>query len=172
MDTSRLQNMDYIGTTSLMHPISAIIRARTSGKWFDRSIATHVGLAIELEPGEWYVAEMLKKGLVFSKISKYYNKGVFKPKIVWVKRNPIYNLKIVRQHATKRLFFNHAKGIKYDFKGIAEYILPFIRDKEEDFFCSELINHYAIQDGSPIRVGDDDCTPYDIQTCGKLLTIY
>jgi len=167
-----LQDMDYIITTSYSF-ISDLIRYKTSGKFFDQKIGTHAGIIFR-DGKDFSVGEMMPRGLEKNPLSSYEQKGFLKSHAVCILRNPIYNDQNLRLDATTRLIDDIKIGIDYDYKGIAEYIIPQIKDKDSIFYCSELIAHYSLEDGYPLcdNPKEDDITPYGLQINKRLNKIW
>jgi hypothetical protein len=156
---SKLQELDYVLTTSL-RPGACAIRYMSSGEIFNTSIATHVGMLISIK-NKLFIAEMLPEGLRINSMKKYFKIGLFAPKIVAIKRNHVYyDDKIRRLHA-KMIVSDYFETLNYDFKGVLSYVWDDIKERPEDFYCSEYVNKYATLAYGKIKVCQ--CTPYDIQ---------
>lgn len=173
MNLNKLKDMDYVLTTH-RSPLQAFIRARTAG-WkymFNQNIASHVGIIVKIK-GYPFVAEMVPKGLKINSINKYLKKGYFKPHIVAIKRNDIYNNEEIAHKATQRIMYYRHQTVDYDFRGIIEFLWPKINDRPKKFYCSEFVQHNAILDKNPINGNfhEDDISPYGIQIAKNLVTV-
>lgn len=165
-----LQDLDIVLTTDISF-YSEIIRKRQGGKMFDASIATHVGLLIKIY-GSFYMYEMIvRKGLIHNNFEDKYCSGrIFKPRVVDIMRNPVYEDVKIRNLTKERIMCEHHQNLKYDYAGILAYLFRNIKQMPTSDYCSELINRYAKEDGNPI-VKNGKCRPYDIQTSPKLVKV-
>lgn len=160
MNYSKLQELDYIFTTSLT-PLATIIRKRLSGLWFNTDIATHCGLLIDIK-GKFFIAEMVGGGLRINSIKRQYlHNGFLGGRIVAVRRNPIYADPQLRAKTAADIVSNYFETLNYDYAGIINHIWDKVKQKPDDFYCSEYINHYAIRDGNGIL--KEKVSPYDLQ---------
>jgi flavodoxin len=168
IDYSKLKPLDYILITSRL-PISCIIRKKTSGVWFDQSIASHCGILIDID-GKLFIAEMLSSGLEINSMKKYLDPIFWNgyQHIVEIKRNPIYNDIVINWKTQKAIVSDYFETLKYDFKGVLSYLFPdHISQDPKRYYCSEYIEKYAIIDGNPIT-SSIKCTPYDIQISPRI----
>jgi hypothetical protein len=177
IDTKKLRALDYLLCTSYSW-IAECIRIKEVGVWrmFDLKIATHIGAIVNVNNG-FMIAEMLSNGLRLNPLTDYQHSGIISDRIIEVRRNPIYDNETIRNDRNLAIITAAHECLKYDYAGILEYVFPKIKDKKKSFYCSELYQHYAIEDGNPISlnhkpVGDqDNCTPYDFQTSKNLITV-
>jgi hypothetical protein len=97
--------------------------------------------------------------------------------IVAVKRNPIYNIPEYREQCMKLVLTDFNKGLYYDTGGVMKYMFPWMKDKPNYYWCTELLNHYCINhtEGRINLVTgtgtDDNCTPWQIQTNKNLVDV-
>ena len=139
---------DLVCTTSLSW-IAEGIRIREAG-WknsFNTKIATHVGIVVPIGPSSismFGIAEMLSNGLKINALSDYINKGYWGPRIVCIKRFAPFQDETIQKEIVKQIFTWWQDGKKYDFKGVLNYVLPFLKDKDGKFYCSELLEWLAL----------------------------
>lgn len=95
--------------------------------------------------------------------------------IVAVKRNPIYDDPDYRLKCMQDVIADAWKYMLYDYDGIEEFVFRWMADKKEDFYCSELLNHYAIKHSNKsLRIDgklNDDVPPYEIQRNKRLIDV-
>lgn len=168
---------DIVCTTSLS-PIADAIRVKEAGlkNIFHTNICTHVGIIVPVGYASTYmlaIAEMLGDGLKINSLSDYMNKGYLGPRIVDVKRFEPFQNDDVMEAILIQIMNWWQEGKKYDYAGVVKYVLPFLKDKVGQFYCSELLQwvalniaHSSLVEGRP---KDDNIHPYAIQT-SKLLT--
>jgi len=169
---------DIVLTTSLK-PISIGIRIKETGilNSFHTNIATHVGIIVPIHaPGTRMlaIAEMLPDGLKVNSLSDYINNGYFGDRIVDIKRFP--NFSDDEDEISQQIFKWWEEGKKYDFKGVLKYVLPFLKEKEASFYCSEMLEWLALNICrrdllENRRVKNDNITPYDIQKSKLLMSV-
>ncbi len=163
--------LDVVFCTSLK-PVSLGIRIAEAGikNTFNTKIATHVGIVVPLGGVDFRmigIAEMLPDGLHISSFSRYLNKGFFGDRIVDIKRFNLFTSSPAISHRiTKQIFKWWEEGKGYDWNGVLEHVLPFLKDKQGKFYCSEMLEWIAINiaNGTLIPgITKDNVTPYDQQ---------
>jgi hypothetical protein len=169
---------DIVCTTSLSW-LAEGIRIKEAG-WlnaFHTNIATHVGIIVPQGPeyvNMYGIAEMLSDGLKINALSDYINKGYLGDRIVCIKRFAPFQEEAIQKELVKQIFTWWQEGKKYDFEGVLKYVLPFLKDKDGKFYCSELLEwlamHLAHQDLVEIKHEGDNVMPSHIQK-SKLSTI-
>jgi hypothetical protein len=176
MDLKKLRPLDYLLCTSASI-VAECIRIKEVGFWrmFDLNVATHVGAIVDVN-GNFFIAEMMGNGYRIDPLADYLKTGWGKDRIVMVRRNPVYDNTTVRYNRNAQIIADANKCLKYDYAGIFEYVFPQIKDKKNEFYCSELYAHYAIEDGGKIDVShkitdNDDLMPWDFQQAKNLSTI-
>ena len=167
---------DVVLTTSLSS-IGCGIRIKEAGvkNIFNTRIATHVGIIVPIRdnPRILAIAEMLYDGLHIRNLSNYLNQGYFGDRIVDIKRfQPFFN----NVYITNQIFSWWEKGKKFDYFGILEYIFPFIRDKDNRFYCSEMIEWLALNITKRSLIENkkslsDNIMPYEIQKSKLLISV-
>jgi len=167
-----LQTGDLVLCTSLK-PISIGIRIKEAGwfKAFDTKIATHVGIVVTLktEFSEMKaIAEMMPGGLKINSFSDYLNNGYFGDRIVEIKRFRGFENPVVQSALNNQILTWWESGKKYDWNGVLEYVLPFLKDKSNRFYCSEMVEWCAINIASMDLIQgkvdkSDNVTPFQIQ---------
>jgi hypothetical protein len=171
-----LQPCDIVFTTSLSL-IADGIRTREANwtKMFDTKLSTHVGIILPMgttDVSVYAIAEMLGDGLKINSLSDYVNKGFWGERIVDIKRFEPFTNKTNNLMVIKQIMQWWKEGKKYDYVGIIKYVLPFLKDRKSEFYCSELIDWLAINIAKKNIVegaSNDDVHPYALQT-SKLLT--
>lgn len=162
---------DLVCTTSLSW-IAEGIRIKEAGvqNTFNTKISTHVGIVVPIGPSTvqmYGIAEMLGDGLKINSLSDYTNKGYFGPRIVCIKRFIPFQEKDVQDKVIKQIFTWWQEGKKYDYAGVLKYVLPFLKDKDGKFYCSELLEwlslEYAHQSLIETKHDKDNIMPYQIQ---------
>lgn len=98
---------------------------------------------------------------------------------VAIMRNPIYNVPEYREQCMQIVIDDAHKYYEYNNRGVLKYGFPWVKDCPTQYFCSELVNHYAILNSGGQQnlahnssVYEDRCTPWQIQSCNLLSTIY
>lgn len=162
---------DYILTTS-RSALACAIRFKSAGirQTFNTRIASHAGIIYSLDgsddPSCFFMAEMLQH-LRSTSLREYEEAGFWRPWVVCVKRNPLYNDPAKRKALNDRIHADLQRAPEYDTRGIAEYIWPKIEDRPEDFYCSEYLRYQAQKDGGdivhPKWRPEDDIPPCGIQ---------
>jgi len=171
LNYSNIKVGDIVLTTSLSW-IAEGIRIKEAG-WqnaFHTNIATHVGIVVPQGP-EYVrmlgIAEMLADGLKVNALSDYTNKGYFGDRIVCIKRFTPFQGVSVQIALVKQIFTWWEEGKKYDFNGVLKYVLPFLKDKDNKFYCSELLEWLALNlahlDLVDIKHDGDNVMPSHIQ---------
>lgn len=157
-----LRPMDLVFTSSC-DPIAMVIRGVSAG-WrniFNRDIANHCGIVIELH-GQLMIAEMLcRKGLDLESLNKYSTRM---NRIVSVRRHYAYNSSLVRDAAQRRIALDLRYTLDYDRKGIMSFVVGRIEDDPKKYYCSEYVYMQTAADG--ITYPDSFATrvtPYDLQ---------
>lgn len=168
---------DIVLTTSLSF-ISCSIRIKEAGlkNAFNTGIANHVGIVVPINTKGARmiaIAEMLGDGLHISSFSTYLNQGYFGDRIVDIRRFAPFQDPTIQEEVMSTIFDWWEKGKKYDYAGVLEYVLPFLKDKENKFYCSEMVEWLALNKAKQDlldnkRPKNDNITPYDIQK-SKLL---
>jgi hypothetical protein len=175
MDTKKLRPLDYLLCTSYSW-IAECIRIKEVGLWrcFDIAVATHIGAVVDVNGG-LMIAEMMGNGLRLDPITDYQHGGILADRIIGVRRNKCYDNETVRFNRNYQIIKQAHECLKYDYAGILEFVFPKIKDKTKQFYCSELYQHYAIEDDGAISMrhkvnpkDTDDCTPYDFQLAENL----
>jgi len=94
--------------------------------------------------------------------------------ITAVRRNPLYDDDNLRRRANADVINFVWEYSRYDYKGIAEFIIKRVKDKPKEYYCSEMANHFSLLH-SDNRINlrwdggdDDDVTPYEVQNCPYL----
>lgn len=163
-----------------MFTIATRIKSAGWKNAFNEKISTHTGIFVKIpDPvsgqDTMYIAEMLGDGLRISSLYKYIKPGYHSDVLLGVRRNSVYLDPIKRAVANKRIIND---SYKYDYAGVVEFLFPFIVDKPGEYYCSELVQHYATMDGGRIYTVDnkggkdtDDITPYAIQMSPTLKDI-
>jgi len=168
---------DIVCCTSLK-PLAIGIRTREAGvlNAFHTNICTHVGIIVPVGYGDTYmlaIAEMLGDGLKINSLSDYMNKGYFGDRIVDIKRFEPFDDPDIMEAILKQIMIWWQEGKKYDYAGALKYVLPFLKDKVGQFYCSELLAWLALNITRKSlvedRPKDDNIHPWAIQT-SKLLT--
>lgn len=113
-----------------------------SNDWFGRLIkkvtrgpVTHTGIIQDVTSKAVYISEMGPRGIELNKLVKLSSKG---RKVHSVHRVGYLNrltLLRIRREINKK----HLKNVKYDFRGLFEFIFPWVDDRKEKFYCSELV---------------------------------
>jgi hypothetical protein len=180
LNMANLRVGDYILTTSHT-PLAWAIACRSAGirKAWGMKVATHAGQIFSMNPNEsdryYFIAEMLST-IQCTAITIYNRPDFWGNKIIRVMRNPLYDDASKRQALNARIIKDVAAGVRYDYKGILEYLWPSVKDRPDEYYCSEYLRHNAQVDGGDIiNVGlkqDDDINPYQIQTATNLLTVW
>jgi hypothetical protein len=142
-------------------------------------VATHAGQIFSMNPSEtdryFFIAEMLST-IQCTAIVCYNRPDFWGNKIIKVMRNPIYDDPAKRQALNARIIKDIAAGVRYDYKGIREYIWPSVDDRPDEYYCSEYLRHNAQVDGgdiiNPEYTEDDDISPWGIQTASNPITVW
>jgi hypothetical protein len=176
---SAFQDMDYIFTSAIIHPLSGIIRFTEDG-WrglFNPSkCPSHEGIMIGLGSGGvkvWHILEMApsndgqKGDLKLHPLSMYLTNGLWSPSVMAVKRSNVYNVDIsLRMRAVQYCLDTWQEGkTKYDYSGCARWneMFKWMKDKPKDYYCSEFREHIDQTVANFSTVGllgkRDDATP-------------
>lgn len=170
LNYDNIKPLDIVCTTSLSW-IAEGIRTKEAGvkNIFNTKICTHVGIVVPMGPASvqmYGIAEMLKK-LEVNPLSDYLNKGYFGKRIVDIKRFDLFQEPAIQEKAISQIFKWWEEGKKYDYVGVIKYVLPFLKEKQSGFYCSEMLEWLAlnIANGDLVDVvhKGDNVTPYDIQ---------
>jgi hypothetical protein len=180
IDSSKLCIGDYVLTSSIS-PLACAIRARTAGisKTFSIRIANHAGIIYSLDGSEdpscLFIAEMLTN-IRSTAIAEYEQNTWWGGKIIMVRRNPIYANPMIRNNVNQQIRQDLCKAVDYDYKGILEYLWPAVKDRPDEFYCSEYLRHLAQLNGgdivSPNEGKEDDISPVGIQWATNISTIW
>jgi hypothetical protein len=169
---------DIICTTSL-DPIAFGIRIKEAGvkNMFNAKIATHVGIVVPIGPENTRmlaIAEMSNR-LKINSLNDYLNKGYFGKRIVCIRRFEPFQEKPIQDALVKQIFSWWEAGKKYDYAGVLKYVFPFLKDKDEKFYCSEMLEWLALelahQDLIETKHEKYDVMPYDIQKSKLLIDV-
>jgi hypothetical protein len=166
---------DMVFTTSL-EPLGCGIRVKEAGikNIFNTKISTHVGIVVELNSHSarmLVIAEMLNK-LEINPFSDYSNNGYFGKRIVDIKYLPefqdLYNNLVLQ----RQVLDWWEKGKKYDWSGMLKHLFPFLKDKEKNFYCSEMIGWLIldITNKGILSKPTDNITPWDLQKSDRLIS--
>lgn len=162
---------DLVCTTSLSW-LAEGIRIKEAGiqNAFNTKIATHVGIVVPIGYGNTRmlaIAEMLSDGLKINALSDYINKGYFGPRIVCIKRFAPFQEETIQKELVNIIFSWWEAGKKYDYAGVLKYVLPFLKDKDGKFYCSEMLEWLALelahQDLVEVKHDKDNVMPSHIQ---------
>ena len=159
-----------------LNPLASAIRLVSTGwsfnKMFDISVASHVGMVIEIEEN-LFIAEMKLDGLKINSILEYVQRKFNGDHIVGVRRCPIYEDEIKRNIANDRIIKDAYKQIAYDLESLFKYIFPFLKDCKENYYCSEYVLHQWELDGFIMAEvkNSDDISPYGLQQAKDLITV-
>jgi len=169
-----MESLDFVITTS-MSAFALGIRLREVGplRMFNGHIGTHVGILVPIQFGDndtLAIAEMLGK-LEINPLSDYQNNGYLGKRIVCVKRfAPFSNLGIQNQ-VVDQIITWWLEGKKYDTAGMLRFVMPFLKEKDSNFYCSEMIAYLMMVYGKYSGFKDDNRTPWDFQCCTDLETV-
>jgi hypothetical protein len=173
-----LRTGDLVHTTSLSF-LATAIRIREVGlrKAFDKSIATHTGIVVLLEGGKIAsIAEMVGGGLKLNSFSDYDKKGFLDPCIISVTRHNVLDDPNTLEKFRTELLRLWKEGKKYDPAGALKWAFPFLKDKNKDFYCSELAEYLAIFCGfSFYRQSsdkNDNVMPYGLQSSSYMIKVF
>jgi hypothetical protein len=176
LNYSNLKPLDIVCTTSLS-PIALGIRVRQAGfkNAFNLNVCTHVGVVVPIGPNNttmFGIAEMLDR-LEINPLTDYTNNNYFGKRIVDIKRFELFQDHAIQKEAVDLIFKWWEEGKKYDYAGVIKYVLPFLKEKQNGFYCSEMIEWLALNiakmDLVDIKHKGDNVTPYDLQV-SRLLT--
>ena len=172
-----IQPCDIVLTSS-PKLIACGIRIEEAGiqNTFNLKIANHVGIIIPIGgPGVkmFAIAEMLADGLKINSLSDYTKGGWFDDRIVDIKTFTPFQDPVTRTLIVDQVLSWWQQGKGYDYEGVLKYVLPFLKDKDGKFYCSEMVEHLALTIAKTDllenrRTKNDNVTPYDIQK-SKLL---
>jgi hypothetical protein len=143
---NQLRTGDLIHATSYSF-IATAIRIREVGikRAFSKSIATHTGIVLTLENGEMVaIAEMKSNGLKVNSFSDYLKKGPLDPGIISISRHPKLDDPLLLEKYRSELTRLWKEGKKYDLEGCLKWAFPFLKEKNKDFYCSELAEYLAL----------------------------
>lgn len=134
---SELRVGDLVFTASKTF-IGSAIRFFTWGKSqaFNINFPNHVGILIEIN-GYIFIAEMLENGLEINSLHAY--DGTKKQSICAIYRNESLSGN-ERQTIQQKIIKYLHKQLKYDFKGLLEF-LHLGKDSDSRMYCSELASH-------------------------------
>jgi len=176
-----LQECDYICTTgnSPFFDLLAVgIRLRTVGFWqmLQTCYATHNAIVVNIPASDgtkrFFIAEMLPDGLKINSMKTYMTQEWNKEKIVCVLRNSIYESQEIRTKRNDAIIEDANNVVQFGWKGAIKYLWPDEKEVPNEFYCSELLQHYAILDGKKIQnehwTNDDDIPPVGIQYATNL----
>jgi hypothetical protein len=170
LNYDNIKSLDIICTTSYSW-ISEGIRIKEAGikNMFNAKICTHVGIIVPIGPSSiqmYGMAEMLKK-LEVNPLSDYLKNGYFGKRIVDIKRFELFQEPAIQEKVISQIFKWWEEGKKYDYAGVIKYVLPFLKEKQNGFYCSEMIEWLALNiansDLVEFKHSGDNVTPYDIQ---------
>lgn len=183
-----LRNLDYGFTRSMNLFPSGIIAAKSAGftHTYDRNVGTHEFRVVRLDHNCSNVPVVALFEMVYSKdgqkgdlklhfFSDYLKGGFFDSYIVDIKRSPVYDDVAKSNAAIQWLFTKWQEGrTGYDWGGCGKWSFPFLKDKQDKFYCSE-ISEYIDQTFGGFscvnnKKGNDDVIPYQHQT-GKLISV-
>jgi len=174
----KLRTGDLVHVTSYSF-IAMSIRIREAGirRAFDKSVATHTGIVLTLEDGKMVaIAEMKSNGLKVNSFSDYLKKGPLDPGIILITRHPKLDDAITLEKYRTELMRLWKEGKKYDFEGCLKWALPFLKEKNKDFYCSELAEYLAVFCGFSYYKNNpgpnDNVMPITLQNSPFMTRIY
>jgi len=160
MDYSKLRTGDMVvcGGTG---PAAAVIRSVTAGwrRWNDKSVAVHTGIIVRWA-GQYFVAEMLGRGITLSPPSRY--EGKKRRYIIGIRRNHAYDSTTARGILNKRIAKLYRNSLEYDFKGILSYVFENCQENPNRYYCSELFKAATPEVSYPEEF-DKQVSPFDLQ---------
>lgn len=183
-----LRNLDYVFTRSMNIFPSGAIAMREAGflHTYDRSVSTHEARVVILTVHDVipivglfemvYAKDGQKGDLKLHFFSDYLKGGIFDSFIVDVKRSPVYDDETKSNAAIDYLFTKWQEGrTGYDWGGCGKWAFPFLKDKTDKFYCSEL-GEYVDQTFGGFSCVDkigktDDVMPYQHQCSKKLIAV-
>jgi hypothetical protein len=146
IDYSWLRIGDLVHCTSLS-PVACGIRVREAGvkNTFNTSISTHTGIVFKtFVEGMIGIMEMKPDGLKFNSFSNYLSQGWAGPRIISITRSVFQFDPNKYSNLLLRLW---KEGKNYDIGGCLKWALPFMKDKDSSFYCSELAEFMALKCG-------------------------
>jgi len=180
----KLRTGDLIHCTSRSFMATAI-RLREVGikRLYDLNVATHTGIVAILNTptakGENVIsiAEMKNEGFKLNSFSDYMKKGIFDSGIISITRHNALDDPNTLAKYKEELFRLWSEGKKYDWEGCLKWAFPFLKEKNKDFYCSELAEHLALYCGFSYYRKDipekpsDNVMPYTLQKSGFMTKI-
>jgi hypothetical protein len=166
----KVQNLrigDIVGTTSLS-ALSIGIKIRTWGwrKAFAQDRSSHIATVVS-EHTLFYFMEMLAQGIHETDVNEY-DHSAPRQHIAFVGRHRAFESEATQKTYNDFMLELHARGIKYGYEDLANFILEKIgihlKDKQETLICSELPRAGFKYCGIPYpSAWDKDCSPADWQ---------
>ena len=138
---SALKPMDRIDCSG-RSPLALVTRIVTAGlgNAWNHKVPVHTGIVVEWD-GQLLCAEMGASGLEINPLSKYEGKG--NRSIMNVSRHPLFMDAERARYAQRRIIEDYRrsedgrKGVKYDYKGLLEFVFHRIKDNPKRYYCSE-----------------------------------
>lgn len=196
----KLRPMDVVFTgdrgivPAIIKLISRIARpGRERLKW--RDTANHVGLIVRLNDGQariysamlgYWISEGLNIAemsippngtyrdakAIISPISKYQTRKFWKPRIVEIKRFPVYCEDLYKRDLANARALNYVGKTDYDYLECLEVAFNRFEDDPVKMICSRLVYDVTKGDIEWPESFKDVVTPLDIQMDGHSQTIY
>ena len=176
MDFQKIVRAGDIVLTSSRSPLACLIRGKTAGlrQMFNLRVANHAGIVYR-DGGLFKIAEMLTK-IHSTPFEDYTRKDFWKDEIIYVKRSKFFDNDAHQYAVNAKIVFDLSQAIKYDYKGILEYLWPKIEDRPDKYYCSEYCRHVTQHCGSDVEhpryKKEDDIPPIGIQTAFNYTTVW
>jgi len=160
-----MQIGDVVCTAARVPVVWEVVKRHATSGWrnmFNRYISTHVGFIVNVY-GKWMVAELTNPRGRIIPFEFYITRKWNKPRIVCVKRFPIYNSsKEVRVAANERII-RDCVNFEYDIPGLLEFY-NICKDRPNDYYCSEFVHYETKIDGVKWpKKYDKKIGPYSIE---------
>lgn len=166
----KLQTMDMIICAG-RSPFAVITRLVTSG-WkgaFNHGIAVHTGMIFDLD-GQKVVAEMQTRGLQINSLERYSRVGG-RRWVLSIKRHQAYNNIANRLEAKAKIALDIRRTLKYDYKGLVEFVDKKVKDNPKRAYCSEYYYQVSKDVVSYPKSFDTMVSPHDLQVCAGFFSV-
>lgn len=143
-------------------PSATITRLVTAGwrRMFDRSVSVHTGIICRFG-GQFFIAEMLGKGLTISPPSRY--EGKKRRYIIGIRRHSVYDEVRLRRNLNQKIAHLYRNSMEYDWKGLLEFVDDKVQDNPKRCYCSELVYQLTNKSVEYPKNYEEMVSPFDLQ---------